>query len=137
MPSVSEQQIIDVEERLRLAMLCSDVEALDELISDDLIFTSHFGQVVSKQDDLAFHRAGVFKFQTLEPSERKINFIEGFAIVSVRVRISGISAESPFTDDLRYTRIWCRSSGSWQIVAGHSSAVQEKSFFSIASETML
>lgn len=83
MPSVSEQQIIDVEERLRLAMLSSDVEALDELISADVIFTSHLGQVVSKQDDLAFHRAGVFKFQTIKPSERKIKFIEGLAIVSV------------------------------------------------------
>lgn len=29
MPSVSEQQIIDVEERLRLAMLSCDVEALE------------------------------------------------------------------------------------------------------------
>nr|WP_236117153.1 nuclear transport factor 2 family protein [Hassalia byssoidea] len=60
------------------------------LISADLIFTSHLGQVVSKQDDLAFHRAYVFKLQTIKPSERKIKFIEGLAIVSVRVQLTGI-----------------------------------------------
>ncbi|NJN38684.1 MAG: nuclear transport factor 2 family protein [Acaryochloridaceae cyanobacterium CSU_3_4] len=129
-PSVFQQQIMDVEEQLRLAMLSADIEALENLLADDLIFTSHLGQVVSKQDDLAFHRAGVFKFQEIKPSERQIQARERLAIVSVRVWLTGIYNESPFQNDLRYTRIWCRATNStWQVVAGHSSPVQESAYF--------
>ncbi|GJD17534.1 hypothetical protein RIVM261_024900 [Rivularia sp. IAM M-261] len=42
-----EHQIIEAEEKLRLAMLHSDVKALDELLSSRLIFTNHQGHLVS------------------------------------------------------------------------------------------
>lgn len=64
-----EQQIAMVEERLRLAMLASDRAVLDELISPDLIFTNHFGQVFGKQENLGLHQSGILRFQKLEPSE--------------------------------------------------------------------
>jgi hypothetical protein len=38
-----ETQIINAEERLRLAMFASDVGTLDELLAPELIFTSHLG----------------------------------------------------------------------------------------------
>ena len=42
----SESQIIAIEERLRQAMLNSDVVELDALIAPDLIFTSYLGHLV-------------------------------------------------------------------------------------------
>jgi len=39
---MQENQIIEYEEKLRKAMLASDVEVLNELIHDDLIFVNHF-----------------------------------------------------------------------------------------------
>lgn len=45
-------KIIEFEERLRLAMLNSDVAELDELISSDLLFTNHIGVLISKEDDI-------------------------------------------------------------------------------------
>ena len=126
MKSDTEHQITLAEERLRLAMLASDFRALDELISSDLIFTNHLGQVFGKQDDLELHRSGVLKFHTLEPSERQVKADGQLAVVSVRMRLSGAYGGSPFAGDLRYTRIWRFSaSDTWQIIAGHSSAVQE------------
>jgi hypothetical protein len=44
MPSSLEEQIVQVEDRLRTAMLRSDVAALDELLAPDLIFTNHLGR---------------------------------------------------------------------------------------------
>lgn len=122
-----EHQVILAEERLRLAMLASDVGALDALISSDLIFTNHLGQVFGKQDDLALHRSGVLKFHTLEPSEAQVKASDQLAVVSTRMNLSGSYGGSPFAADLRYTRIWQYSvNGAWQIVAGHSSAVQAR-----------
>lgn len=122
-----EYQIIEVEEQLRLAMLASDVAALNQLIADDLIFTSHLGQVMSKQDDLAFHRAGHCQFQSIDHSERHIQPIGDQVLVSVRVQLAGLYGETAFTEDLRFTRLWHRSPQSlWQVIVGHSSVVQSK-----------
>lgn len=123
--SALEEQIIAVEEQLRLAMRTSDVAALDQLIADDLVFTSHLGQVISKQDDLAFHQAGLCQFQTIDYSERCIQPIGDRILISVRVYLTGIYGEIPFEEDLRFTRLWQRSpQGTWQIIVGHSSVVQ-------------
>lgn len=125
MPPAIENQITVAEERLRLAMLASDAGALDDLISSDLVFTNHHGQVFGKQDDIELHRSGVLKFNTLEPSEMQINALGSLAVVSVRMKLSGAYSDTPFAADLRYTRVWrCWESDTWKIVAGHSSAVQ-------------
>ena len=106
-------------------MLASDVRVLDELISSDLVFTNHLGQVFGKQDDIELHRSGVLKFHSLEPSEIHIKTSGTIAVVTVRMNLSGTYSETSFAADLRYTRVWCcRESDTWKIVAGHSSAVQ-------------
>jgi hypothetical protein len=51
-----EAQITDAEDRLRAAMLSSDVEVLTELFAPDLIFTNHLGQLQSRESDLAAYR---------------------------------------------------------------------------------
>ncbi len=120
-----ENQIEAAEEQLRLAMLASDVELLDALISPSLIFTTHVGTVISKQDDMEVHRSGVLKFQTIEPSERKMLIFDGLAYVSVRVRLSGSFGGSPFHDDVRFSRVWQLSrNNAWQVVAGQVTRVQ-------------
>jgi ketosteroid isomerase-like protein len=119
-------QISLVEERLRLAMLASDCTALDELISPDLIFTNHLGQVCGKQDDLNMHRHGVLKLNTLEPSEFRVTARDDLAVVSVRMKVDGTFDDIAFKETLRYTRVWCLSeTGRWQILTGHSSRIQQ------------
>ncbi len=120
-----ESQIEAAEEQLRLAMLASDVESLDALISPRLVFTTHFGSVISKQDDLEIHRSGALKFQTIEPSERKVLALGRVAYVSVRARLSGTFGGSPFCDDIRFSRVWQLSENNdWKVVAGQATVVQ-------------
>jgi ketosteroid isomerase-like protein len=119
-------QISLVEERLRLAMLASDCSTLGALISPDLIFTNHLGQVCGKQDDLNMHRDGLLKLHTLEPSEVHVKPMGGLAVVSVRMKVGGAFDNMPFQEDLRYTRVWRLSEhGSWEILTGHSSRIQQ------------
>ena len=122
-PSI-ETEIIDAEERLRLGMLRSDVDTLDELLASNLIFTNHLGQVLSKQDDLTAHRSGKLAIRELIPSEQHIQYSGEVAIVSVRMRLSGSYNGVESSGDFRFTRIWQRSSGgTWQVAAAHSSIV--------------
>ncbi|MEO1093651.1 MAG: nuclear transport factor 2 family protein [Cyanobacteria bacterium J06638_28] len=120
----SEAQIVEIEERLRQAMLTSNVTELDALIAPGLIFTNHLGQLVSKQQDLDMHRSGIFQLTALTPAEQKIQLHEGFAIVSVQMHLLGSYDGTAVDEQIRFTRVWATSStGSLQIMAGHGSVV--------------
>lgn len=127
MPHKVELAIAEFEERLRLAMLASDTVALNELISTDLVFTNHMGQVLSKQVDLELHKSGTIRFQQLTPSETVIKTHGQFAIVSVRMSVAGTFAGTPFSENFRYTRVWRQlETKTWQVVAGHMSVVHDE-----------
>lgn len=120
-----ESQIEVAEEKLRLAMLAADTGTLDALISPDLVFTTHFGSVISKQDDLGAYRSGALKFRAIEPSERRMLVLDQVVYVSVRMRLSGVFGDTPFDDDIRFSRVWTRAPhGAWQISGGQATAVQ-------------
>lgn len=124
MSSKLQAQIVEMEERLRQAMLCSDVGVLDELIAPELIFTSHLGQVIGKQEDLAFHQSGALRLKELTPSEQHIQLNHGFAVVSVLMHLLGSYESTSIDSNIRYTRVWSISSnGTMQIIAGHASAI--------------
>ncbi|OUC14678.1 MAG: DUF4440 domain-containing protein [Alkalinema sp. CACIAM 70d] len=115
-----ESQICALEERLRQAMLASDVAVLDELLASDIIITSHLGERLTKQDDLAAHTSGAFKINELQPSEQQIQVHGEAAIVSVRMQVAGSYNGNPTNGNLRYTRVWAvTATGHWQIVAAH------------------
>jgi ketosteroid isomerase-like protein len=115
-----ETQIIEAEERLRLAMLASDVSTLNELLAPELIFTNHLGQLMTKQDDLNAHASGLIQINALSPSERHIQLQGEVVIVLVRMQISGSYDGQPANGDFRFTRVWAVScNGHWHIIAAH------------------
>ena len=121
---LTESQVLDLEERLRQAMLTSNVAELDALIAPELLFTTHLGSLLTKADDLEIHRSGIFKLSQLHPSEQRIQRHEGCAIVSVNMHLLGHYAETAIDAHIRYTRVWAKSSsGTVQIIAGHASAI--------------
>ena len=119
-----ETQIVGAEERLRTAMLSSDVSALDELLASELIFTNHLGQLLGKENDLAAYRSGMLKVKELKPSEQHIRLTGDVAIVSVRMQLSGTYDGNPANGDFRFTRVWALSPNkAWHVVAAHAGLV--------------
>lgn len=117
-------RIIELEERFRLAQMHSDLAALDELVSPDLYFTGLGGQIVRKEDDLAFHRAGTLRLSESTPYEQHIQVYPGVAVVSVLMHLVGTYQGNPIDQRMRYTRVWrVAPDGSIQVVAGHMSEV--------------
>jgi hypothetical protein len=125
MPDNFRVLVIESEDRLRLAQLHSDVATLDALVSPDLLFTGHVGQIVTKADDLAFHRARLLRLEISEALEQHIQLHADFAVVSTLMHLVGTFEGNPIDQQLRYTRVWAFSpNGSLQVVAGHMSEVK-------------
>lgn len=118
------QDIIEQNElRLKEAMLQSDVQVLDELLADSLIFTNHLGHLMTKQDDLNAHQSEVLKINKLQLSEQVFKVYEHMAVVSAKTFIAGSFAGESSSADFRFTRVWSRIEEKWQVVAGHSCLV--------------
>jgi hypothetical protein len=49
------EEIVHVEGQLQQAMLKNDVQALEQLLHDDLLFAFYTGTFVGKEEDLASH----------------------------------------------------------------------------------
>ena len=86
---MTEMNVEQLEERLRHAMLTSDVVKLDRLVSDRLVFVMYDGTVLTKSDDLAAHRSKKIRLTKLSPSERQTQFYGDVAIVTVRMALVG------------------------------------------------
>lgn len=115
-------QVLAAEERLRQAQLQNDVQALDELIAPDLLFTGHLGQIATKADDLAAHRARLLRLTESTPVERQIQIHPRFAVVSTLMHLVGRYDGQPIDQHMRYTRVWAvTDTGALQLVAGHMS----------------
>lgn len=115
------EQIERVEQRLRQAMLTSDVGELDALISDDVLATGPDGQVLTKADDLATHQSGTVRLTSIIPQQLTIKILPGVAIVFALMELQGIHQAQSFAGRYRYTRVWSDQNGDWQIVAAHIS----------------
>ena len=117
------EQIEPMERRLRAAMLNSDLTELDALLADDLLAVGPDGQLVSKADDLAMHRSGQVRIVAIEPVEVTIKPVADtvivFALMALQVTFEG----RPIAGHYRYTRVWTRRAGGWQISAAHISPV--------------
>lgn len=111
-------EIIKLEEELQLAMLTSDVEKLDELIADSLVFIAPNGMVVTKQMDLDTHKSGLQKMSKLSPSEQQIVIHNDLAIVTVRMEIEGTYGDNSINGNYRYLRTWGKVNNKLQVVTG-------------------
>ncbi len=119
------ESIIQVlESRLQNAMLNSNIDELNELLGDDLIFTNHFGHLMTKQDDLNLHKSGTLKIQKIELENLNIKLLNEVALVNTEARIIGILNNQISENKFRFSRIWSQKSNDlWQVVMVHSTLI--------------
>ena len=113
-------EIVALEAAVRTAQLAADVEALDRLIADELLFTGPDGQLGTKAQDLAAHRAGTVRIREHTPTELRIRRVgSNVAIVALRARLTVDVRGTTVQGSYRYTRVWAREAGQWRVVGGH------------------
>lgn len=112
------EEIEKHEQELLTAMGNNDVDTLERLIHDDLLFVIPTGETVTKEMDLNNFRSGNLKVDSVEPSQQEINIVDDTAVVTVTVNLKGTFQEQPIEGKFRYVRIWKNADGKWQVIGG-------------------
>lgn len=120
-------ELHEAEQRLQAAQLAGDVEELDRLIDDRLVFTgppdgrSHPD---AKQLDLHNHRSRTQVMTKLVQEDLTV-LVEGNTGVTCFLgTLEGTYAGTPFAGRMSYTRTWVHTNEhGWRILAAHASAV--------------
>jgi ketosteroid isomerase-like protein len=116
--------ILEAEASLRAAMLTGDVAALDALLSDRLCFTDHAGNRLSKSEDLAAHRSGLLRIETIDVvGAPDIRMWGDCATVGVTIDLAGLHDGTAFFGRFAYSRVWNREDGRWRVILAHCSAL--------------
>lgn len=119
-------QIQEYEERLRLAMLRSDVAELDALIDDDLLFIGLEGGIYTKADDIRLHRSGLQRMSQADWHEVQVRSYGSTCVTAVTAELSGTFMGEPFSGLFRYLRTWVEREAGWRVVSGSVSAIAPK-----------
>lgn len=118
------EEIIQLEEKLRQAMLTNDIYMLHQLINEDLAFITPDGNVANKEMDLQAHKAKLQVITEIVPSEQNIIINNNTATVNVKMQIVGTFGNVDISGIYRYLRIWKQINNNWQIIAGSVTKIQ-------------
>ena len=119
-----DDELRDAERRLQAAQVSSDVDALDRLLDDRLVFTGPDGKLYGKTDDLRVHRTGTQVIDTLHEENLDLVVAGDPGVTWFLGHLSGSVDGTPFAARMRYTRTWIRDpQHGWRIFAAHASAV--------------
>ena len=88
------------------------------LLHDDLLFIIPNGETITKEMDLASHRAGEMIIDELEIEYEKINIIKDCAVVTLSIETKGKMLGEHFEGRFRYIRIWKQVENTLKVIGG-------------------
>ena len=114
--------IADLEERRLAAMVAADVDALDDILADDLTYVHTTAAIDTKESLTSGLASGRLNYESIAPAaERDIRLHGDCAIVrgQARVHVNG----NRFT--LEYTVVYVKPGGEWRMTAWHATRLPE------------
>ncbi len=120
---LTKNSILAQEEKLYSAIKDGNINLLDELLHQDLLFIVPSGEVITKKIDLDTYRDGKLKISELLPTAENLNIIDDVAVVTVIMEIKGEFAQAPFEAKYRYIRFWKQFDDGLKVIGGSGIAI--------------
>jgi ketosteroid isomerase-like protein len=125
-PTDAEQMILRLEQEGREATLKNDVEANDRLLADNWININPDGSVTTKARLMELLKTSPFKIMSIDTDEVMVRVYGDAAVVTGRStsKRAGQAAGEIVTRQVRFTRVYARRQGRWQVVSAHNTLIK-------------
>jgi ketosteroid isomerase-like protein len=114
------QMIIDLDKKRMQAMASKDVATLKALLADDLVYAHSTARLDTKQSLIDNMVEGRTVYTSVEPSDVKAQDLGDAVVLTGIAQINVVSNGSPNAFGVRFTDVYARRNGAWQMVTWQS-----------------
>lgn len=114
------EEIVRCEEEFFQAMRVMDIQTLDKLLHDRLIYNNFTGEVLTKEMDMKGAKSGVMTVDSVECLEREIELFDDTAMVSTVAHLKASLQGNDIDVKTRFLRTWKKFDDGWKIIGASS-----------------
>jgi ketosteroid isomerase-like protein len=118
-----EQAVMQLEEDLRVAIMKGDMKTYGRLVGDDYVYTNQDAVIRTKAQMVSAYDSGSIKYESAKFDEIKVYAYGDTAVVTGRNTAKGQDNGKDFSGQFRYTRVYVKRQGKWQIVATQATRI--------------
>jgi hypothetical protein len=123
LPRPTAQELLDANEQRLAAMTQPDLEALQSMLDDSLVFTHSNGVAQTKAELLDAFRRGTITYRKIRTEEAQARPFPGGGTITGRVRII-VGKDSPAEMVSRFTAVLLNTEGHFKLIAYESTRIQ-------------
>ena len=113
------------QERIR-AQIAADTLALRRIYADDFLGIGPTGVVRDKAQVIADFTSHALTYQSITTAEVRVRVYGNTAVETGRSTMVGHDRGKAVPRDNRFTRVWVKTAGRWQLVANHYSLMTSR-----------
>jgi ketosteroid isomerase-like protein len=121
----AEQSVLSIEKELLDAVLKGDASASERYLAETYVFTGPDGMTETKAQSIADLKSGDLKLQAASLDDAKVSVYGDTAIVTYGSTDKGTYKGKDISGKTRWTDVFVKRNGKWQLVASHGSRVSE------------
>ena len=123
--SAAEMEIRKVEDAQREAFLKKDTATLFKLFSPDFVVNAPTNKITTLHELMQLMRQGAVDMEAFERITEKVTFHNNIAVAmgNETLHPAGNMPNAGKTVKRRYTNIWMKNKGGWQLVARQSTII--------------
>lgn len=123
----SEQEVRQMIEKYRTALLRRDIPTLEKIWADDYVFVNASGEVLTKAQRLANLKSAATSFESIKEEENlTVRVYQNSSVATSRVTIKGQYSGQPTSGQYRSTHVWVKGPTGWQLVSNQLTAIAPK-----------
>ena len=115
--------VIALDKKRMDAMGAKDVATLASLIADDLIYCHSSARLDTKQSLIGNMESGSTVYKSVVPSDVKAQDLGDAVVLTGVAAISVVANGNPRSFSVRFTDVWTKRGGGWQMVAWQSTTL--------------
>ena len=115
--SEAERELLRANEQYDAAIIRGDVAALERIFAGEFIYTNPQAEVLDKKQQIAALSSGGLKLTEAKSDDVRIRIYGETAVMTGRFTAKAESPGKSERIEERYTAVWVRRDGRWQLVA--------------------
>jgi ketosteroid isomerase-like protein len=119
------ETIIDLDRKRMTAMAEQDYATLNDLIAEDLVYTHSTARLDTKVSLIGNMKSGSTVYTSVVPSDVKAQDLGDSVVLTGSCRIGVNAGGRPNSFGVRFTDVYARRGGRWQMIAWQSTRLPD------------